>query len=62
MKILIMTSGNGCLPAGRVVGHVEANSPEQAEEQVIRSRSLPEKYRGFFHYKDSTVQNSSEEK
>lgn len=48
------------LPKGKVVGHIEAESPQEADDNLIFkyndkkqiiSGQLPEKFRGFFDFK-----------
>ncbi|MCE9567934.1 MAG: hypothetical protein K8U57_38530 [Planctomycetes bacterium] len=46
----IVTTGQGLLPAGRKVGHVSASSPKEAEDALIASGQITEKWRGFFGF------------
>lgn len=50
MRFLIKTSGKGMLPAGRTVGHIEAETAQKADDNLIAKGGLPVKYRGFFEF------------
>lgn len=37
----------------RILGQVEAESPKEAEDNLIKSGQVSEKFRGFFNYIES---------
>ncbi|WP_020474539.1 hypothetical protein [Zavarzinella formosa] len=51
-KFNILTSGNGCLPAGKRVGFIEASNPREAEDNLIKSGQITEKWRGLFRFEE----------
>lgn len=46
----ITTTGKGLLPSGHVVGHIEAADAQDAENALIRSGQIGEKWRGQFAF------------
>lgn len=51
IKFNVVSQGRPWFPyPGRIVGHIYANDEEDAENNLIKSGQLSEKYRGFFKY------------
>jgi len=48
-RYLIKTSGKGMLPAGRVVGFIEADNEQAARDALVRSGQIPAKARDHFN-------------
>jgi hypothetical protein len=53
-RYFIKTSGKGMLEAGRTVGFIDAESPERAEDALIKSGQVPERARGLFRFETET--------
>jgi hypothetical protein len=51
----IVTSGRGMLPAGRKMGDIAANSPEDAEDALIRAGTISARYRGHFRFEPKSA-------
>ena len=58
-RYLIQTSGNGMFPAGKTVGHIEGDNPQQAEENLIAKGGIPVRYRGFLNFVLERTSNSA---
>jgi hypothetical protein len=50
MRFHVVTTGKGMLPAGRVVGYVEAADPLAAEDALIASDQVPGRFSGHFGF------------
>lgn len=40
---------------GKIVGEIDANSPEDAENKLINSGQINPKFRGFFKFEEKRV-------
>ena len=46
----VVTSGQGMLPKGRVVGFIEASDATSAENALIASGQIAPRFKGFFDF------------
>jgi hypothetical protein len=46
----IITTGQGILPVGRKVGFIEAASPEEPEDALIRAGQIPPRLKRHFMF------------